>query len=356
MNSDTQAHIIIDNGSGNIKCGFSSEETPKSIFYNVISNQTGVVGELNQPDLFRPVQHGIIENWEKMEKVWEHTFSKELHVTSDQRHVLISESPISPKMSKEKTAQIMFENFNVQAIFISLQALLAMYSVGKTTGIIVDSGDDTTSTVPIMDGFSAPYTILKRNFGGRAITNYLISLLAKRGIDFSSYESKKIAQEIKEKECPLFLNGKDSANVTMKGSSYKLPDGSELTLGREVFDCPEAIFSPDVMGKEVPGVHYQVLDTILKCEPSVRREFYSNIILAGGNTLFTGYPDRLAKEVKNLAPVSLSDKVKVIAQSERKYSTWIGGAILAGLGSFQYMWITRGDYQDSGPSVVHRKC
>ena len=354
--SDTQANIVIDNGSGSIKCGFSSEEAPKSIFPNVISKDQTIIGDENLPDLIHPVEHGIITKWDEMEKIWQHTFTNELRVNSDERNVLISDPPIAPKINREKITQIMFEKFNVQGLFISVQALLSMYSVGKTTGLVVDSGDDVTNVVPIIEGYSFPYTISKVNFGGRAITNYLIDLLSKKGVSFNNTDTQ-IVRDIKEKVGTIYTESEnEEKDPKINDIKYELPDGKEFKVGNERFMCAEAIFKPELKGKEVPGVQWMVYNSIQKSENEIRKDLYSNIILAGGNTLISSYPVRLTMEMQKLAPAAMVPKVKVVAQSERKYSAWIGGAILAGLSNFQSMWISHAEYQESGPQIVHRKC
>lgn len=355
--SDTQSNIVIDNGSGSIKCGFSSEETPKTIFSTVICKHTGEVGEESLSNLSSPIEHGIITNWEDMEKIWQHTFTNQLRVSSEERNVLMSDAPIGPKINREKITQMMFEKFNVQGLFISVQAVLSLYSVGKTTGLIVDSGDDVTHIVPITEGFYLPHTITKTNLGGKAVTDYLIKALSDRGLKFDLYETKKLAKEIKEKASYVSLNYEtELKDAKMNEIKYKLPDGTEFSVSKELFVCPETIFKPDLLKKEIPGIHDQIYNSIMKSEIELRKELYSNIILSGGNTLFLSYPERLTQEMQKLAPNSMMNKVKVIAQSERKYSTWIGGSILSGLSNFQTMWITHNEYQDAGPQIVHRKC
>ena len=128
--SDTQANIVIDNGSGTIKCGFSSEEAPKTIFSNVISKSTGTIGDETKSDLFYPVQNGIIKDFDEMEKIWKYTFSNALKISSEDRNVLISDCPIGPKINREKITQIMFEKFNVQGLFICIQPILSSYCCG----------------------------------------------------------------------------------------------------------------------------------------------------------------------------------------------------------------------------------
>ena len=178
--SDSQSNIVIDNGSSSIKCGFSGEEAPKSIFSNVISRSTEKVGDDTLEDNISPIEHGIITNFDLMEKIWAHTFSRELKVSQDERNILTSDSPLSPKMNREKMTQIMFEKFNVQGLFICIRPLLSMYCVGKTSALVVESGDDVTQIVPINEGYYFPYSITKSNLGGKTVTNFLVQKLSEK--------------------------------------------------------------------------------------------------------------------------------------------------------------------------------
>jgi len=136
--------------------------------------------------------------------------------------------------------------------------------------------------------------------------------------------------------------------------SYELPDGQVITIGNERFRCPEVLFQPSFIGVEQAGVHSLTYESIMKCDVDIRKELYTNIVLSGGTTMFPGVAERLHKEMTALAPAAI--KVKVVAPPERKYSVWIGGSILSSLSTFQQMWISKQEYDESGPSIVHRKC
>jgi len=133
-----------------------------------------------------------------------------------------------------------------------------------------------------------------------------------------------------------------------------LPDGNIVTIGSERFRCPEVLFDPSMIGKEASGIHDTTFQTIMKCDVDIRRDLYNNIVLSGGTTMFPGIGERLTKEITALAPPTM--KIKVVAPPERKYSVWIGGSILSSLSTFQSMWISKDEYDDAGPSIVHRKC
>jgi len=136
--------------------------------------------------------------------------------------------------------------------------------------------------------------------------------------------------------------------------NYELPDGQVITVGNERFRCPEVLFKPSLIGKESDGVHTTTYDSIMKCDVDIRKDLYGNIVLSGGTTMFEGIDARMEKEIKALAPASM--KIKIVAPPERKYSVWIGGSILSSLSTFQQMWISKQEYDESGPQIVHRKC
>ncbi|VDP62209.1 unnamed protein product [Schistosoma mattheei] len=136
--------------------------------------------------------------------------------------------------------------------------------------------------------------------------------------------------------------------------SYELPDGQMITVGNDRFRCPEALFKPSFLGMECSGIHETTYSSIMKCDVDIRKDLYSNIVLSGGSTMFPGISDRMQKEICNLAPTTM--KIKIVAPPERKYSVWIGGSILASLSTFNQMWITKQEYDESGPGIVHRKC
>ncbi|KAJ5075948.1 actin-10-related [Anaeramoeba ignava] len=379
--------IVIDNGSGMIKAGIAGEDAPRVAFPSIIGKPTGMVFGRNQKSFYigdeaqskmeslkieYPIQNGVMKNWDDMEKIWNHIFENELKVDPKNNDILITEVPSNARYNREKTAQIMFEKFNVPNFYSCNLAILALYEAGKTTGFVLDIGDQSTSFVPFYGGFPIERGIVRMEFGGRDLTEYLMKMLNEKGYPFvSSGVQKEMVREMKEKMCYVALDFEKELEKSSLKKSYKLDNGKVVILQEERVKTAEALFQPDLifgMGMQPPpitspfammrfngeGIHKFAFNSIMKCEEKLRNDLFGNIVLSGGSTMFPGIAERIEKEIVQLAPSKTV--VNIIAPPERKYSVWIGGSILASLSSFKNMMISKKEYEESGFSIIHKKC
>lgn len=372
--------VVIDNGTGTIKAGLAGGELPSIQFPTFVGRprhakvMTGgldmdvLVGDKAVQHrgvlkLNYPIRHGLVgkskDDWNDMQKIWEYTLD-ELKVSQnrEQHPILLTEAPNNPRSNRTQAAEIFFDTFNVPALYVQVQAVLSLYASGKTTGIVLDSGDGVTCAVPVYEGFALPHAIQRSNIAGRDVTDYLQLLLQRRGHQLHTSAELEIVKDIKEKKCYVAFDvAKAEADAWEEPGPdvpYLLPDGSEIKIKSEEFKAPEVLFNPSVIGEEYPGMHEILYNAISKSYTDLRKDFCSNIFLSGGSTMFRGLGERLLHELRKLSP--RDTKIKIFAPRTRITSTWSGGSILAVLGSFEKMCVSREEWDDQGKRVLYEKC
>ena len=363
--------IVIDNGTGMIKAGFAGDEAPKSCFANIIgkpkydalqgaNDKQLYVGDevLEKKGVLKleyPLEHGIVSDWDHMYRIWRHIYDHELTVEAEDHPVLLTEAPMNPKVNREKMIKFFFEDLRVPAFYVFTQAVLSLYGTGKTTGLVLDSGDGVTHIVVVYEAYCIKHAVNRIDLAGRDLTKYLQKLLTECNVYLTSTSELEIVRKIKEKACYVALDFEQEAkNLQKKNIEYTLPDETVIHMGEQAIKCPELLFDPSLDGKDLKGIQDYIIDSIKKSDMDLRKDLYQNILLSGGTTMFDGIQERLNKEISAKAPPNT--QVRLIAPVERKYSVWIGGSLLATLATFQTSWITQEEYLEEGVNVVHRKC
>ena len=249
------APIVLDNGSGTIRAGFAGDDLPKCYFPSFVGRPKHLrvlagalegevfIGQKAATELRGllkiryPLEHGIVTDWDDMEKIWQHIYTDELKTLSEEHPVLLTEAPLNPRANRDTAAQILFETFNVPAFYVSVQAVLSLYSSGRTTGVVFDSGDGVSHVVPIYEGFSLPHAVQRLDLAGRDLTGQLVKNLTERGYQFTTTAEHEIVRDIKEKLCYVALDFNQELDLAAKSSAleknYELPDGQIITIGNE---------------------------------------------------------------------------------------------------------------------------
>uniref|UniRef100_A0A4W3IB15 Actin like 7A n=1 Tax=Callorhinchus milii TaxID=7868 RepID=A0A4W3IB15_CALMI len=363
--------VMIDLGTGYCKAGFAGQPRPSLIMSSVVgrptqrsaktgdNRQENYVGEElsnSEPNLklVNPLRHGIVVDWEGVEAIWSYIFQKGMKILPEEHAVMVADPPLSPTTNREKMAELLFETFSTPAMHIAYQSILSLYSYGRTTGLVVESGHGVTHVVPVHEGYNMPHVTGRADYSGSDLNEYLMKLLNEQGNKFTE-KGLHIVEDIKKKCCYTAINFEQDMNLDVNEYlvEYELPDGHVIAIGKERFRCPEALFNPSLIGSKEPGIHSLALHSLDMCDSNLKYDMYSNILLCGGSTMFEGFSDRLQKEMNKMER-GMNPIVHSIP--ERKYSVWLGGSIMASLKSFQQLWVRKRDYDERGPFVIYRKC
>eukprot|EP00658_Telonema_sp_P-2_P008549 TRINITY_DN13221_c0_g1_i3.p1 TRINITY_DN13221_c0_g1~~TRINITY_DN13221_c0_g1_i3.p1 ORF type:complete len:410 (+),score=102.31 TRINITY_DN13221_c0_g1_i3:232-1461(+) len=393
---------VIDNGTGYLKGGLAGEPEPSHMYRACVGYvKPGEGGEVpkvinGEPaqdyyvapsmmiepylKLNFPVEHGIVDSWDDMEKIWGHLFYDCLqanvgHQPSGQDDiygdedcevdaVLMTEAAMNPKKNREMCTSIMFEKFQVDKFYLAIQAILALYSSGRMTGLALDVGAGVTHTVPIFESYVMSFAVQRHNLAGRDLTNYAIRLLQEHcGCYLTTSAEKEQARRIKEECCYVSLDYDNEIQNYSQNNFYSFPDGQEIDIKEVAIKVPELLFNPRMHNYEYDGLPELCANTIMNTDMDLRKELWSSIILSGGTTCFPHLPERLEADCRELNQFS---PVHVIQTEEKKYAVWQGGSVLASLASFDTQWMTRTTnhyaspvvqgYDEVGPRLVHMMC
>ncbi|KAI4462281.1 actin [Holotrichia oblita] len=407
--------LVFDPGHHSLRVGYAQEDTPKAEIPavvgvspdekiepevkqeggNVTQTPSGWKYYIDTTYLHTPRQNlelhsymkdGMIENWEFFEKVIDHCYEKIIQSESEYHPVLFSESPWNVRSKREKLTEIMFEKYKVPAFFLVKNAALAAFANGRSTALVIDSGATHTSAVPVLDGYVISNAVVKSPLGGDYLILRARELLESQGIDLTPAALITAKEVIRDKEKPKYTKKNISFTPTSSWMTYmvkktvqdfqqsilqvsespydervaasiptvhhEFPTGYHQDFGPERFKLAEGLFDHAML-----GAGYIAATSAGMCDVDVRPALYSSVVLTGGNSLVQGFSDRLSKDLSSRTPGSM--RLKMIAANgtvERRFGAWVGGSILASIGTFQQMWVSMQEYQESGKVQIDRKC
>lgn len=316
----------------------------------------------------RPIQNGVIQNWDEMEAVWEYTFDK-LGVSPPAHKVVQTEAALNPRRNRERIVETMFERFGFGSVNVSVQAILALNSQGLTSGFVVDSGDGVTHLVPVSEGYLEPALVQRVNLAGRHVTEQLMKLLVGQGQPLNPTADFETVREVKQRLCyvahDLGAERRLASDTTLVDRQYTLPDSRTMRVGAERFLAPEILFTPSLCGhSDGEGLSGLVFDTIRRSDLHVQKEYFSHIVLSGGTTMFPGFSSRLEKDLRLLyldkvlkGDTSRASKFRCCVEDPpcRQHMVFLGASILAAAHEDSSpWWITRAEYEENGANVVQR--
>ncbi|ELK08109.1 actin-like protein 9 [Pteropus alecto] len=364
--------VVIDMGTGTCKVGFAGQARPTYTVATIVGCQPKKPATSGQPvletfigeaarmrpelTLVQPVRNGITVDWDAAELIWRHMLEHDLRIATGDHPLLFSDPPFSPATNREKLVEVAFESLRSPAMYVASQSVLSVYAHGRVSGLVVDTGHGVTSTVPVFQGYHLPHATERLDLAGTHLTAFLAEMLLGSGLPLGQQDLDTV-ENIKHRYCyvaPDFQ--KEQARPEQEyRQSLKLPDGRTVTLGKELFQCPELLFSPPEMpGLSPVGVPIMAKQSLHKVPSEVRADVAQNVLLCGGSSLFVGFEGRFRAELLRSLPPE--EHVVVAAQPTRNFSVWIGGSILASLRAFQSCWVLREQYEEQGPHIVYRRC
>ena len=395
--------VVIDNGTGFTKMGYAGNEEPTFIIPSTYADApakgrltSGADGTLDDLDfdigyaatarpnaaMRYPIQHGIVEDWDKMERMWQHCIYKYLRIEPQEHGFVLTEPPANPPENREFTAEVMFETFGAKSLLIAVQGVLALTASWKSrkaaklglegvaTGTVIDSGDGVTHVIPIADGYVIGNAIKHIPIAGRDITNFVLDKLRERNAQIPSEEALFVAQKIKEKYCYVAaamdaeFNAYDDDPAqyfrTHRERHRKTGQEYSFEVGYEQFLGPEVFFSPDIFStvhtKPLPQL---VNDVIQSCPIDVRKALYRNVVLSGGTSMFRKFDSRLQRDLRQLVNDRLGERaanveVNVVSHERQRYAVWYGGSVVGASPQFATRSISKKQYDEEGPAVCRR--
>ncbi|OIW10042.1 hypothetical protein TanjilG_32782 [Lupinus angustifolius] len=375
---DEVSAIVIDLGSHTCKAGYAGEDAPKAVFPSVVgaidqmdihghgdaAENMGAAVEIqnnaksldsektkgkcklyvgsqslgyrrDHMEVLSPLKNGVVVDWNIVDNIWDHALRECLLVDPKERPMLLAEPCSNTQEQRERTAELMFEKYQVPALFLARNAVLTSFASGRATSLVIDCGGGSTTVAPVLDGYVLHKGVTTSPIGGDFLTECLMKSLEGKGIrainldfpqtteSYKVYSQRVIASDIKECVCRAPDSPYDeSAYANIPTTSYELPDGQIIEIGSDKFKIPDILFNPSLVqtipGMEsfagiapsIRGLPKMVIDSINKCDVDIRRELFSSILLAGGTASMQQLKERIEKDLLEESPQAA--RVKVI--------------------------------------------
>ena len=357
--------LIVDCGSGYCKAGYSGyiEPTvtlPTAVWHPQSNNMITKDDKSNllfgkqaleaeNGVLIHPIQKTKIIEWDDFELYLDNLFTNELKIKPEEYGIFMTEPPLTLKSSRERLTEILFEKFNTPFIFITNGAVLSSYGAFKYSGFVLDCGYDSSTIVPISNGYPYSSCIQTIDVGGKDVSEFLIKLLVKKG-----YDEKKIKKYIKEiKENCCYIENDNNKKI----KKFNLPDGTEIELDKERILSTEVLFHPEMINKTVGGVANTFCSSVSAIDHLTKKKFEgNNLIIAGGSTLLDGFSDRLKVEIGRYYGGKYKDRMDIINIKERNNLQWIGASTYSLMQIFKGLCTSKDEYNSFGAAAVHNKC
>ena len=369
---DAQIHCVIDNGSYQLKSGFSGEEAPRYTLRSILGKSKidelcvghekkncmigpEAIEKVGLLDIDYPINNGIITNWDAMEKIWNYNFFSEMKISPEEHNVLLTESPFNDRKHRETTIEILFEKFNIPGLYLSSQNVLSSYAVGKSTSMSINVGHTSTSFCPLYEGFLCREFVTHIPIAGLKVNETLLTMLTNNGQCLQTKMQQQAIEQIKLEYCSIVTDNTVDVSVTEQ-HEFELPDKTVIKIGNERYKASEVLFNANEFGMQgVMSFKEAFIMSIRKSDMDIRNELLRNVLFSGGTTLMKGFKERVDKEINDITN-DFDCKKKVHCYPEALYTAWIGGSILTSLGNFENLWFKKSEYREHGACLVHSKC
>mmetsp|Transcript_10675 Transcript_10675/g.39178 ORF Transcript_10675/g.39178 Transcript_10675/m.39178 type:complete len:379 (-) Transcript_10675:43-1179(-) len=374
----TALDVIIDSGQFTCKAGHSNPEDIPPVITPTVVRKAAANGD---EELSFPISRGEVVDWEGLESIWNYILYDQVGwIYGEEGNLLTTAPALTAKDAYEKLAQIAFESFNVAGLFLTEQPISALYSVNKLTGCSVSIGDGVIDVAPVIDGNVHSTCVRRVKLGGRDMTRHLSKTLCSRYADSALHlalegdscmcitnEAFKTVIDIKEscskvaRSAQAYLDiQEDKSEDFIEQVTHTLPDGKTISIGKEAYVAGESLFQPRaLLGLEEESLPEAIQQSISWCPLDNRKQLLENVVLYGGGSAMPGLKERFVSEMQQVSPMSFKPGVvkspEYMPSSAAKYSSWLGAAILGKFVFTQNQQMTKFDYDEFGPSLIHKK-